>query len=108
MSCAHVSGHSHQFRGVTPTETAPHVAVVGFQLQDIVQILNSLVKVLLCAQDGADSIHGGNRSWVGSKGMLIRASSLVEVADHFEKASCGSVRAEESLYLQQGSDRTNL
>jgi hypothetical protein len=92
----------------TLTETAPHITIIRFKLQDIVKIFNGFVKVFLCPKDSADSIHGGNRPWIGPECMFICSSSLVEVANHFEEASYESVRQLKSLYLSQGSDLTNL
>jgi hypothetical protein len=92
----------------TLTETAPYITIVGLKRQDLIEIFNGLVKVLLCAKDGADSIHGGNRPWIGPKRMFICSRSLVEVANHFEEASYESVKPRKSLYLLQDSDLTNL
>lgn len=70
------------------TQASPNISIVIIELEDALEILNSLVELLLCAEDAADRIHGGNGSRVGTQCVFIRSRSFVQVSQKLCKAPC--------------------
>jgi hypothetical protein len=68
------------------TQTTPHVSIALVQLKNLLQVVNSFVKLLLRPQYAAYSIHGRNRACVCPKGMFICNHGFIEIAKQFCKA----------------------
>lgn len=64
---------------VAVTETAPDVAIGRVNLQDSAQVLDSLRKRVLGAQDARDTLHGWHRPLVVLERKLIALHGAVKV-----------------------------
>lgn len=85
------------------TETSPNIAIVAVQLKNVLQVLDSFVELLLCAQDTAYGIHRGNGSWIGAKSMLIGLHSFVEIVKKLSKAPCCLMSTIASYHQQRST-----
>lgn len=82
-------------RGRRHTETAPDLSVVLLELEDALQVLDRLGKVLLGAQDAGDGIHGGNGPLIVAQSVLIGIRRPIEITHQLGQAPYGGVSEED-------------
>lgn len=70
-----------------PTETAPSLSALGIQLQDVLEILDGLGKLLPGSEDLRDGGHARNGPLVVSEGLLIRGHCAIQVAHQLRQAA---------------------
>ena len=68
---------------VAVPKATPDVSIIWIQLEDIIYIIDSLVKLLLPSQNARNGRHGLYRSRVVAQSMFIGEQRLLRIAEQF-------------------------
>jgi hypothetical protein len=63
------------------SKATPNLAIVGIELENLLEVLNSFVELLLCPKNATDGIHCRDGAGIGAKGVLISRGSLLKVVE---------------------------
>jgi hypothetical protein len=72
---------------VTVTQATPGLTAGRIQLQDVLEVLNSLGELFLSAQDARDGVHGGDRPLIVTQSLLVSIHRAIKVAHQFGQAT---------------------
>ena len=62
------------------TETSPDLTVGGIDLEDVLQILDRLMKMFLGAQDARDGVHGLDGAPIVTQGVFVGLNGAIQVS----------------------------